>query len=251
VAPDLTVKLAHADASGSHADACAAAPYVAAAEASAAVQLDQADCLMLSLAPKVEVAQAEEVVARQMAEPHLTALSASVAASTVAEEQRVGQAFGLPGLHELGPQGGLVGVVQVGVQQSAALATAPPLAAALAAVHSAFAPAVAAPAVAAAVVAAAAVAADSVTAAAVGLHRHCIAQLPQLLEAGLQIVQAHPAADSAVGGAISFWLLFAVQQIWSSRQIGVDHHACAAPVVGTSKVSVVTGQKQRCSQMSG
>jgi len=231
VAPDLTVKLAHADASGWHADACAAAPYVAAAEASAAVQLDQAYCLTLSLAPKVEVAQAVEVVARQMTEPHLTALSASVAASVAAEERRVGQAFGLPGLHELGPQGELVGVVQVGVQQSAALATAPPLAAALAAVHSAFAPAVAA--------------------AAVGLHRHCIAQLPQLLEAGLQTVQAHPAADSAVGGAISFWLLFAVQQIWSSRRIGVDHHACAAPVVGTSKVSVVMQQKKQCSQLGG
>ena len=165
MAPDLTVKLAHADASGSHADACAAAPYVAAAEASAAVQLDQADCLMLSLAPKVEVAQAEEVVARQMAEPHLTASSASVAASVAAEEQRVGQPFGLPGLHELGPQGGLVGVVQVGVQQSAALATAPPLAAALAAVQSAVVPVVAA-----AAVAADAVAADAITAAAVSLH---------------------------------------------------------------------------------
>jgi len=170
VAPDLTVKLAHADASGSHADACAAAPYVAAAEASAAVQLDQADCLMLSLAPKVEVAQAGEVVARQMAEPHLTASSASVAASVAAEEQRVGQPFGLPGLHELGPQGGLVGVVQVGVvqvgvQQSAALATAPPLAAALAAVQSAVVPVVAA-----AAVAADAVAADAITAAAVSLH---------------------------------------------------------------------------------
>ena len=215
VAPDLTVELVHADASGWHADACAAAPYVAAAEASAAVQLDQAYCLMLSLAPKVEVAQAVELGARQMAEFHLTALSASVAASGAAEEQHVNQAFRLPGLHELGPQGGSVGVAQVGVQQSAALETALPLAAALAA----FAPAVAA--------------------AAVGLHWNCIAQLPQLLEAGLQTVLAHPAADSAVGGAISFWLLFAVQQIWSSRQIGVDHHACAAPVVGMSKVSVV------------
>lgn len=165
MAPDLTVKLAHADASGWHADACAAAPYVAAAEASAAVQLDQACSLMLSLAPKVEVAQAGEVVARQMAEPHLTASSASVAASVAAEEQRVGQPFGLPGLHELGPQGGLVGVVQVGVQQSAALATAPPLAAALAAVHSAVVPVVAA-----AAVAADAVAADAITAAAVSLH---------------------------------------------------------------------------------
>ncbi|KAA6426608.1 MAG: hypothetical protein FRX49_03718 [Trebouxia sp. A1-2] len=29
------------------------------------------------------------------------------------------------------------------------------------------------------------------------------------------------------------------KQIWSNRQIGVDHHACAAPVVGTGKVSVV------------
>ena len=219
VAPDLTVELVHADASGWHADACAAAPYVAAAEASAALQLDQAYCLMLSLAPKVEVAQVVEVGARQMTELHLTALSASVAASGAAEEQHVNQAFRLPGLHELGPQGGLVGVAQVGVQQSAALETALPLAAALAAVHSAFAPAVAA--------------------AAMDLHWHCIAQLPQLLEAGLQTVLALPAADSAVGGAISFWLLFAVQQIWSSRQIGVDHHACAAPVVGMSKVSVV------------
>ena len=165
MAPDLTVKLAHADASGWHADACAAAPYVAAAEASAAVQLDQACSLMLSLAPKVEVAQAGKVVARQMAEPHLTASSASVAASVAAEEQRVGQPFGLPGLHELGPQGGLVGVVQVGVQQSAALATAPPLAAALTAVHSAVVPVVAA-----AAVAADAVAADAITAAAVSLH---------------------------------------------------------------------------------
>ena len=194
---------------------------------------------MLSLAPKVEVAQAEEVVARQLAEPHLTASSASVAAASIAasiaaEEQRVGQGFGLPGLQKLGPQGRLVGVVQVGVQQSAAWATAPPLAAALAVVHSAFAPAVAAAAV---------------TAAAVGLHRHCIAQLPQLLEAGLQTVQARPVADSAVGEAISFWLLCAVQQIWSSIQIGVDRHACAAPVVGTSKVSFL--MKKRCSQMGG
>ncbi len=178
---------------------------------------------MLSRASKVEAAQAVQVVARQMAEPHLTASFASVAASVAAEEQRVGQAFGLPGLHELGPQGGLVGVVQAGVQPSAALATALPLAAALAAVHSVSAPAVAA--------------------AAVGLHRHCIAQLPQLLEAGLQTAQAHPAADSAVGGAISFWLLFAVQQMCCSRQIGVDHHACAAPVVGMSKVSVLTRYK--------
>lgn len=54
---------------------------------------------MLSVAPKVEVAQAVKVVARQMAEPHLTALSASVAASVAAEEQSVGQAFGLPGLY--------------------------------------------------------------------------------------------------------------------------------------------------------
>ena len=114
--------------------------------------------------------------------------------------------------------------MQVGVQQSAALAAALPLAAASAAAHSAFAPAVAA---------------ADVAAAAVGLHQHCIAQLPQPLEAELQTVQAHSAADSAVGGPISFWLLFAVQQIWSNRQIGVDHHACAAPVVGTGKVSVV------------
>ena len=124
-----------------------------------------------------------------------------------------------------------MGVVQVGVQQSVALATALLLAAALTAVHSASALAVAA--------------------AAVGLHRHCIAQLPQLLQAGLQTVQARPAADSAVGGAISFWLQFAVQQMWSSRQIGVDHHACAAPVVGMSKVCVVMQQEKRCSQLGG
>ncbi len=189
MAPELTVKLVHADASGWYADACAAALYAAAAEASAAVQLHQADCLMLSLVPKVEVAQAVEVVARQMAEPRLTASPASVVASVAAEERCVGQAVGLPGLHKLGPQDGLVGVVQVEVQQSAALVNAPPLAAALAAVHIASAPAVAA--------------------AAVDLHRHCI-QLPQLSEAGLQTVQA---ADSAVDGAISVWLLFAVQQI--------------------------------------
>ena len=86
MAPDLTGKLAHADASGWYAGACAAALYVAASVASAAVQLDQPYCLMLSLEPKVEVAQGVGLVARQMAEPHLTASSASVAALLAAEE---------------------------------------------------------------------------------------------------------------------------------------------------------------------